>query len=42
MIQDETRVPDRDLSIALQEVPASQTMENGAIMRDVGHAKERS
>jgi phenylpyruvate tautomerase PptA (4-oxalocrotonate tautomerase family) len=42
MIQDETKVSDRDLSVALQEVPASQAMENGAIMADVGHEKERS
>jgi hypothetical protein len=42
MFQDETRVSDRDLSVALQEVPASQAMENGAIMPDVGHEKERS
>jgi phenylpyruvate tautomerase PptA (4-oxalocrotonate tautomerase family) len=40
--QGETRVSDRDLSVALQEVPASQAMENGVIMPDVGHAKERS
>jgi hypothetical protein len=35
MFQDETRVSDRDLSVALQEVPASQAMENGVIMPDV-------
>jgi phenylpyruvate tautomerase PptA (4-oxalocrotonate tautomerase family) len=42
MFQDKTKVSDRDLSVALQEVPASQAMENGAIMPDVGHGKERS
>jgi phenylpyruvate tautomerase PptA (4-oxalocrotonate tautomerase family) len=42
MFQDKTRVSDRDLSVALQEVPASQAMENGVIMPEVGHAKERS
>jgi hypothetical protein len=35
MFQDETRVSDRDLSVALQEVPASHAMENGVIMPDV-------
>src|ERR1700677_450030 len=42
MFQDKTGVSDRDLSIALQEVPASQAMENGVIMPDVGHENERS
>jgi len=28
--------------VALQEVPASQAMENGVIMPEVGHQKERS
>jgi phenylpyruvate tautomerase PptA (4-oxalocrotonate tautomerase family) len=42
MFQDKTRVSDRDLSVALQEVPASQAMENGAIMPDVEHGKARS
>jgi phenylpyruvate tautomerase PptA (4-oxalocrotonate tautomerase family) len=42
MFESETRVSDRDLSVALQEVPASQAMENGVIMPDVGHEKERS
>jgi phenylpyruvate tautomerase PptA (4-oxalocrotonate tautomerase family) len=42
MFQGETRVSDRDLSVALQEVPASQAMENGVIMPDIGHEKERS
>ena len=42
MFQDKTKVSDRDLSVALQEVPASQAMENGAIMPDVGYEKERS
>jgi hypothetical protein len=35
MIQDNTGISDRDLSVALQEVPPSQTMENGGIMPDV-------
>ena len=39
MFQDKTKISDRDLSVALQEVPASQAMENGAIMPDVGHDK---
>jgi len=42
MFQDNTRVSDRDLSIALQEVPASQAMENGVIMPEVEREKERS
>jgi hypothetical protein len=42
MFQEMTGVSDRDLSIALQEVPSSQAMENGGIMPEVGHAKERS
>ncbi len=42
MFQDETEVSDRDFSVALQEVPASQAMENGTIMPDVRHEKERS
>jgi phenylpyruvate tautomerase PptA (4-oxalocrotonate tautomerase family) len=42
MFQDEAKVSDRDFSVALQEVPASQAMENGVIMPDVGHEKERS
>jgi phenylpyruvate tautomerase PptA (4-oxalocrotonate tautomerase family) len=37
MFQDETRISDRDLSVALQEVPASQAMENGVIMPEVMH-----
>ena len=41
MFQDETKVSDRDFSVALQEVPASQAMENGVIMPEVGHEKER-
>jgi phenylpyruvate tautomerase PptA (4-oxalocrotonate tautomerase family) len=41
MFQDNTGVSDRDLSVALQEVPASQAMENGVIMPEVGHKKER-
>src|ERR1700677_4028524 len=35
MFQEKTGVSDRDLSIALQEVPASQAMENGVIMPEV-------
>jgi hypothetical protein len=35
MIQDNTGISDRDLSVALQEVPPSQAMENGGIMPDV-------
>jgi phenylpyruvate tautomerase PptA (4-oxalocrotonate tautomerase family) len=42
MFQDNTGVSDRELSVALQEVPASQAMENGVIMPEVGHEKERS
>jgi phenylpyruvate tautomerase PptA (4-oxalocrotonate tautomerase family) len=42
MFQDKTRVSDRDLSVALQEVPASQAMENGVIMPEVEREKERS
>jgi phenylpyruvate tautomerase PptA (4-oxalocrotonate tautomerase family) len=37
MFQDETSVSDRNLSVALQEVPASQAMENGVIMPEVTH-----
>jgi phenylpyruvate tautomerase PptA (4-oxalocrotonate tautomerase family) len=37
MFQDETRISDRDLSVALQEVPASQAMENGVIMPELTH-----
>jgi phenylpyruvate tautomerase PptA (4-oxalocrotonate tautomerase family) len=33
---------DRELSVALQEVPASQAMENGVTMPEVGREKERS
>jgi phenylpyruvate tautomerase PptA (4-oxalocrotonate tautomerase family) len=40
MFQDKTGVSDRELSVALQEVPASQAMENGVIMPEVGHEKE--
>jgi hypothetical protein len=39
MFQEKTGVSDRDLSIALQEVSASQAMENGVIMPEVGHEK---
>ena len=39
MFQDKTGVSDRELSVALQEVPASQAMENGVIMPEVGHQK---
>jgi hypothetical protein len=31
-----------NLSVALQEVPPSQAMENGGIMPDVGHEKKSS
>jgi phenylpyruvate tautomerase PptA (4-oxalocrotonate tautomerase family) len=37
MFQDNTGVSDRDLSVTVQEVPASQAMENGVIMPEVGH-----
>ena len=37
MFQDNTGVADSDLSVALQEVPPSQAMENGVIMPEVGH-----
>jgi phenylpyruvate tautomerase PptA (4-oxalocrotonate tautomerase family) len=37
MFQDNTGISDRELSVALQEVPASQAMENGVIMPEVGH-----
>ena len=37
MFKEKTGVSDRDLSVALQEVPASQAMENGVIMPEVGH-----
>jgi phenylpyruvate tautomerase PptA (4-oxalocrotonate tautomerase family) len=37
MFKEKTGVSDRDLSIALQEVSASQAMENGVIMLEVGH-----
>jgi len=37
MFQDNTGVSDHELSVALQEVPASQAMENGVIMPEVGH-----
>ena len=39
MFQEKTGVSDRDRSVALQEVPASQAMENGVIMPEVGHEK---
>jgi phenylpyruvate tautomerase PptA (4-oxalocrotonate tautomerase family) len=42
MFQDKTGVSDRELSVALQEVPASQAMENGVIMPEVAHAGEKS
>jgi phenylpyruvate tautomerase PptA (4-oxalocrotonate tautomerase family) len=41
MFKDKTGASDRDLSIALQEVPASQAMENGGIMPEVGHESAR-
>jgi phenylpyruvate tautomerase PptA (4-oxalocrotonate tautomerase family) len=37
MFQDNTGVSDHELSVAVQEVPASQAMENGVIMPEVGH-----
>ncbi len=37
MFQDNTRISDSDLSVALQEIPPSQAMDNGGIMPDVGH-----
>jgi phenylpyruvate tautomerase PptA (4-oxalocrotonate tautomerase family) len=40
MFKEKTGVSDRDLSIALQEVPASQAMENGVIMPEVGHENQ--
>jgi phenylpyruvate tautomerase PptA (4-oxalocrotonate tautomerase family) len=42
MIQDNTGISDSGLSIALQEVPPSQAMENGGIMPDVGQEKKSS
>jgi phenylpyruvate tautomerase PptA (4-oxalocrotonate tautomerase family) len=42
MFQDNTGISDREFSVALQEVSASQAMENGVIMPEVGHEKERS
>jgi phenylpyruvate tautomerase PptA (4-oxalocrotonate tautomerase family) len=42
MFQDKTGGSDRELSVALQEVPASQAMENGVIMPEVARAKARS
>jgi phenylpyruvate tautomerase PptA (4-oxalocrotonate tautomerase family) len=39
MFQEKTGISDRELSVALQEVPASQAMENGVIMPEVGHGK---
>jgi phenylpyruvate tautomerase PptA (4-oxalocrotonate tautomerase family) len=40
MSQDNTGVPDSDLSVALHEVAPSQAMENGTIMPEIGHEKE--
>ena len=37
MFLDKTGIFDRELSVALQEIPASQAMENGVIMPKVGH-----
>ena len=42
MFQDNTGVSDSDLSVALQEVPPSQAMENGVIMPEVGRETEPS
>ena len=36
MFQDVTGASDADLSVALQDVPASQAMENGKIMPEIG------
>jgi phenylpyruvate tautomerase PptA (4-oxalocrotonate tautomerase family) len=36
MFQNKTGISDRDLSVALQEVPASQAMENGRSCRKLG------
>ena len=36
MFQNITGASDSDLSVALQEVPASQAMENGVIMPEIG------
>lgn len=41
MFQDNTGVSDSDLSVALQEIPPSQAMENGVIMPEVGHEQAR-
>jgi len=37
MFQDNKGISDSDLSVALQEIPPSQAMDNGGIMPDVGH-----
>jgi phenylpyruvate tautomerase PptA (4-oxalocrotonate tautomerase family) len=37
MFQEIAGVSDADLSVALQEVPPSQAMENGAVMPEIGH-----
>jgi phenylpyruvate tautomerase PptA (4-oxalocrotonate tautomerase family) len=37
MFQENTGVSDRELSVALQEVPANQAMENGVIMPEIQH-----
>jgi phenylpyruvate tautomerase PptA (4-oxalocrotonate tautomerase family) len=37
MFQGITGAKDSDLSVALQEVPPSQAMENGMIMPEIGH-----
>jgi phenylpyruvate tautomerase PptA (4-oxalocrotonate tautomerase family) len=42
MFQDNTGTSDSDLSVAPQEVPPSQAMENGGVMPDDGHGKEPS
>lgn len=42
LFQDNTGISDSDLSVALQEAPPGQAMENGGIMPDVGHEKKPS
>jgi hypothetical protein len=37
MFKEKAGVSDRELSVALQEVPASQATENGVIVPEVGH-----
>jgi hypothetical protein len=37
MFQDLTSIPTEQLAISLQEIPSSNAMEMGQIMRSVGH-----